>query len=58
MQTLTVSLINYYGRETIRPECDTSRLFAELLGQKTLTRKNIELIKAIGFEIKLKEVKL
>jgi len=55
--TLTVSVHCPYGRSTLVPECKLSRLFAELLGQKTLTAQNIILIKALGFEVVTKEVK-
>ncbi len=47
--TLKVSLIEYYGRETIKPECDLSRLFCKLLKQRTLTRENVETIKLLGY---------
>lgn len=56
--TLIVSVFEPYGRVTIKPECELSRLFAELLGQKTLTATNIEVIKQLGFEVKTMEVKL
>lgn len=55
---LTVSVLNHWGRVTIRPECELSRKFAELLGQKTLTEADIEIIKKLGYEVKTKEVKL
>jgi len=55
---LTVSIVEHYGRETIRPECELSRNFAALLGQRTLTRTNINKIKELGYIIKLKEVNL
>lgn len=58
MKTLIVSVIEYYGRETIKPECDLSKMFAELLKQKTLTRRDIEIIKSLGYEIKQKVVEL
>lgn len=58
--TLTVSVRSPYGVETIYPECPVSRLFCELLRQKTLTRENVETIKKLGFvfEVKREEVKL
>lgn len=57
-KTLTVSVIEAYGKLTIRPQCETSRLFCELLGQKTLTEENVEAIKALGYVIKVKEFRL
>jgi hypothetical protein len=50
-QKLKVSVSKPYGIETIYPECECARLFAKLLGQKTLTRKNLEIIKCLGYEI-------
>lgn len=52
---LTVKHVSRYGVETFYPECELSRLFADLLNQKTLTRKNVEMIKRLGFVIKTKE---
>lgn len=57
-RTLIVTVAKPYGNETIIPECETSRLFAELLEQKTLTRKDVERIKKLGYEIVVKEVRL
>ena len=55
-QSVEVSVMNHYGRETIKPECPISRLFAKLLRQKTLTRENIEVIKSLGYTVRIKEV--
>lgn len=56
--TLIVSVVDYFGRTTIKPECELSRLFAELLRQRTLTPDDVERIKRLGYEIRTKEVKL
>lgn len=55
---LTVRKLIWYGRITLQPECDESRLFAMLLGQKTLTEENIEVIKKLGYEFRTLEEKL
>lgn len=55
---LWVTLHVRYGIETFHASCPISRMFAQLLGQKTLTRGNIEIIKRLGFEVKMKEIKL
>lgn len=52
-QTLKVSIARPYGIETIYPECETSRLFAALLGQKTLTHLNVLVIKNLGYEFEV-----
>ena len=57
-RVIFVSVRDYFGRVTIRPECETARLFCELLKQKNLTEVNCEVIKKLGYEIKTKEVRL
>lgn len=56
--TLIVERFSWYGRETLRPACPLSEGFARLLGQKTLTPEDVERIKALGFVVKTKEVRL
>lgn len=58
MSELTVKYISRYGIETFVPLNEIAKLFCELLKQKTLTRRNIETIKKLGFEIKTEEVRL
>jgi hypothetical protein len=41
-----------YGETRIYPKCDMSKLFAQLLGQQTLTPANIQNIVRMGFTIK------
>lgn len=47
-----------YGVETFYPECRLSELFCSLRKTKTLTRRDIEIIKEMGFEVRTKEIKL
>ena len=49
---LFVSIKSKYGTETIYPDCEPSKIFAELLKQKTLTREDIETIKRLGYEVR------
>lgn len=53
MEQKCIKVIRFkpYRIEIFRPNCELSRLFAELLKQKSLTREDIEAIKRIGFEI-------
>jgi hypothetical protein len=53
--TLKVKYYQVYGNETFYPACETSELFAKLLKQKSLTRKNIEVIKKLGYTIEVKQ---
>jgi hypothetical protein len=48
-----VSIQKPYGAETIYPENETARFFCALLKQKTLTREDIEGIRALGFSIEV-----
>ena len=52
---VTIEIKNIYGNETIYPVCDKALTFAKMLGQKTLTRKDLASIKALGFELSLKQ---
>lgn len=57
-QVLEVRVEKPYGVRTIYPECPVSRTFAELLGQKTLTQANVEIIKRLGYTVRVKEERL
>lgn len=48
---IQVQVKNVYGKETIYPICPIALNFARLVGQKTLTRDNIKIIKDMGYEI-------
>jgi len=50
---LQVTIKNVYGNETIYPACEQSKLLAKLAGHKTLTRYDIELIKALGYTVEV-----
>ena len=48
---ITIGVKTVYGKEMIYPVDDLAKGFADLLGQKTLTRVNLAAIKAMGFKI-------
>ena len=50
---LLIQIKQNYGKEAIYPACEKSRMFADLIGAKTLTRANIEAIKALGYSFKV-----
>jgi hypothetical protein len=50
---IQVHIANQYGRDVIKPACQIADKFCDLLGQKTLTRHDIELIKSMGYEIRV-----
>lgn len=53
-KNLLVKEVKNYSRIEYQPENPLAARFCELLGQKNLTQKNIESLKAIGFTVELK----
>ena len=51
---LIVTVKNHYGERRVYPECDKSRLFANIANKMTLTEPTIELIKELGYTFKVK----
>lgn len=51
--TIKVRIKNVYGKEMIYPACPKAELFTALLGQETLTRTDINLIKQLGYAIEV-----
>lgn len=56
--TLKVRAVKHYGHLTVYPLDSLSRLFCELLGQKTLTQENCNTIKKLGFEFEVENEKV
>ena len=55
---IQVTIKNVFGNETIYPICETAKLFARLARQKSLTMREIETIKELGYEVEVvQEVK-
>lgn len=52
-RTLMVTLGHQYGQETIQPACDDSRQFCEIAGTKTMTRRLIDQVKALGYRVEV-----
>ncbi len=48
-----VKIKNVYGNELICPVNEDAISFSKLVGQKTLSRQHLELIKSLGFEVVL-----
>lgn len=53
MLKITVTIKHAYGRELIVPVCPQAKLFAALAKQTTLTDREIDLIKRLGFRIEV-----
>jgi hypothetical protein len=54
---ITIRIEKNYGLQTIYPVCEQSQLLAKLAGTKTITAHALETIRALGYEIQLKENK-
>lgn len=50
---LSIEVKTVYGKETIYPRCNTSKLLAEFKGQKTLTERDLKILKEIGYTFRL-----
>ena len=55
---LIVKKKTVWGTERIYPICERSRLFTRLIGQKTLDRSAIELIRQLGYDFKHEEISI
>ena len=49
--TITVSIRDQYGMDVIYPHCPVSHIFASMVGQKTLTKRDIGYIKELGYSV-------
>ena len=55
---LIVKKKTVWGTERIYPICERSKLFTRLVGQKTLDRSAIELIRQLGYDFKHEEISI
>jgi len=53
--SIQVQIKNVYGSEMVYPVCDNAKLFAEMVGRKTLTARDISSIKKLGYTITVKQ---
>lgn len=51
---ITVEIKSNFGNEAIYPICADAKTFTEMLGRKTLTRRDIDSIKKLGYVIVVK----
>ena len=52
---LQVTIKNHYGKDFIYPYCKQSEVFTFLTGRKTLSNKDMYLIKKLGYNLKVIE---
>ena len=55
---IIVKVKNVYGNELIYPVCEHAKMCAELTGTKTLSQRNIDTLKRLGFEFIVESQKL
>jgi hypothetical protein len=56
--TITVEIKTVYGNKTVYPICDKAFALCALTGNRTLTPDAIDLIKKLGYAIKVKTPEL
>jgi hypothetical protein len=52
---IVVRIRDVYGVTTVYPVCEKAKLFAEIAGTRTLTRKALAAIAALGVEVKIEK---
>lgn len=50
MPNLTVQIRDVYGNTLVYPDCVKSRLLSKLIGRKTFTPKDIEILEQLDYE--------
>lgn len=50
---ITVRITTNYGARAVYPVCPTAQTFADIAGTKTLKPETINLIKKLGYEVKV-----
>lgn len=51
--SVQVQIKNVYGNTTIYPVCQKAKTFASMVGQKTLTARDIQHIKELGYTVEV-----
>ena len=50
---IKVEFKTIYGNDKIYPVCEKADVFCKLIGQKTLTERDIKIIKELGYEVQV-----
>ena len=56
--SITVSIRTHYGTQYIYPVCDAAQKLCDLTGKKTLSQKDIGIIKYLGYAINVQQDKV
>lgn len=56
--TITVSIKSHYGTQYIYPVCDADQKLCALTGKKTLSHRDIDIIKYLGYSIEVQQDKV
>jgi hypothetical protein len=56
--TITVSIRTHYGTQYIYPVCDAAQKLCDLTGKKTLSQRDIGIIKYLGYAINVQQDKV
>ena len=51
---INVEIKSIYGKQRIYPACEKAETFCKLIGQNTLTDLDVQRIKELGFEVRVK----
>jgi hypothetical protein len=52
---ITIRIRQVYGNETIYPACDAAQTFAAMVGQKTLTQRDLIFIRKLGYAVEVEQ---
>lgn len=56
--SITIEVKTIYGNTLIYPVDKNAKLFTQLIGQKTLTRRDLDTIKELGYSIEQAHVNI
>lgn len=51
MNIVEIEVRSVFGNETIYPANETAQIFAQIAGKKTLSKQDLNLIRALGFDV-------
>ena len=53
MRSITIRIVDQFGKTTAHPVCAAAHVFASIAGTKTLSEANLQRIRLLGYEIQL-----